>query len=96
MLRVSIALTVFASGIIVFIIEVNVKFIDIIDKVLIEYLLLKTIVRYEITNDFLQDLLVIVSFTFFFTALFDFYENAKPIFQSIAEIFFVNFVLEKF
>jgi hypothetical protein len=96
MLRVIIALSVFASGIIVFIIEVNIKFIDIIDKVFVEYLLFKPIVRYEIANDFFKDLFIIISLTFFFTALFNFNENAQPIFQSVTEIFFVNFVLEKF
>ena len=63
---------------------------------LIKNFLWKSIIRSKITNDFLKDNFIVVAFFFTFTAFFNFNENTETIFKCIAEIFFVNFVLEKF
>jgi hypothetical protein len=64
--------------------------------VLIENLLWKSIIRREITNDFLLDICVIVSFFFAFHCFFNFNENTESLSKSIAEIFFVNIILKQF
>jgi len=64
--------------------------------VLIENLLWKSIIRFKISNDFLQDNFIIISLFFAFTTFFNFNENAEALSKSIGEILFVNVVLQKF
>ena len=74
-------------------IKINVKFIDIINVVLIKYFLRKTIAWNEISNDFFQDLFIIVSLFFLFAAFFNFGENVKSFGQSICKFVFESIVL---